>query len=88
MAAFYAVYHGPAGLTSIASRIHNIAVAVASSLKAKGFKIENEHFFDTFVVDVSVKGLTSKEAQQAAIKQGVRFFYFAFYLNVKMQVYM
>ena len=75
MAAFYAVYHGPAGLFSIASRVHNIAVAVASALKKNGFLIENSHFFDTFVVDVSAKGFTSKEIQQEAIKQGVRMIY-------------
>jgi glycine dehydrogenase len=50
MAAFYAVYHGPAGLKTIATRVHLLARLAANRLEASGFKIESEAFFDTVTV--------------------------------------
>jgi glycine dehydrogenase len=47
MAAMYAVYHGPAGLTRIARRVHGHATALAQALRAGGIEVETEHFFDT-----------------------------------------
>lgn len=47
MAGFYAVYHGAEGLTSIALRIHNIAVAVDKHVSALGYKQLNKQYFDT-----------------------------------------
>src|SRR6266545_7676061 len=37
IAAFYAVYHGPDGLTTIATRVHALAVTLAHSLAELGF---------------------------------------------------
>lgn len=55
MAAFYAVYHGPAGLKKIATRVHRLAQLAAEQLNAAGLKT-NTHFFDTlsFNADASV----------------------------------
>lgn len=47
MAGFYAVYHGPEGITQIANRIHNIAVLLEKEISALGYKQLNEHYFDT-----------------------------------------
>ncbi|MBN2236172.1 MAG: aminomethyl-transferring glycine dehydrogenase [Bacteroidales bacterium] len=47
MAAMYAVYHGPKGLTAIAKDIHQNAVALESGLGTLGFKQCNEIYFDT-----------------------------------------
>ncbi len=71
MAAFYAVYHGPDGLTNIATRIHSMAVITADALRAAGFGVSDAPFFDTFVVDVSSKGFTSSDIQTAAACAGV-----------------
>ena len=57
IAGFYAVYHGPAGLKRIASRIHGLAKLTASGLKSIGLNVINEHFFDT----ITIKGLHSDE---------------------------
>jgi glycine dehydrogenase len=50
MASMYAVYHGPAGLARIASRVHAHATALADGLRAGGIEVETEHFFDTITV--------------------------------------
>ena len=47
VASFYACYHGPAGLTAIARRVHLMAVVLATALKNLGFSIANDVFFDT-----------------------------------------
>jgi len=58
MASFYAVFHGPEGLKAIAQRIHRKTDRLARGLEAGGFKVEPEHFFDTFTVEVgSLQGV-------------------------------
>ncbi|PTW45220.1 aminomethyl-transferring glycine dehydrogenase [Rhodovulum kholense] len=52
MAGFYAVFHGPKGLSAIAQRIHRKAVRTARGLQEAGFAVEPAEFFDTFTVDV------------------------------------
>ena len=47
MAGMYAAYHGPKGLTAIASRIHGLAVLLSESIESLGYKQQNEYFFDT-----------------------------------------
>lgn len=55
MASFYAVYHGPKGLKTIASRIHRFADILAAGLQAKGLELVNDTWFDTITVKVSNK---------------------------------
>jgi glycine dehydrogenase len=52
MAGFYAVYHGPVGLRTIAERIHRLAAILASGLSQHGVIVKTPHFFDTLVVDL------------------------------------
>ena len=47
MAGFYAVYHGPRGIYSIAARIHSIAKLLASEIEKLGYKQLNASYFDT-----------------------------------------
>jgi glycine dehydrogenase len=56
MAGMYAVYHGPEGLTQIASRVHTLAVTLASGLEKLGFAITHEQYFDTLRVEVGIHG--------------------------------
>jgi len=56
MASMYAVYHGPAGLTEIAERVHARAVTLAAGLEKIGFAITHEHYFDTVRVEVGAHG--------------------------------
>jgi glycine dehydrogenase len=52
MASFYAVFHGPQGLKTIASRINRLADILAAGIQAKGLTLANTTWFDT----ISVKG--------------------------------
>lgn len=52
VAAMYAAYHGPEGLRAIASRVHGHATAVAGSLRAAGYSVVHDSFFDTVLVRV------------------------------------
>ncbi|MDE0590487.1 aminomethyl-transferring glycine dehydrogenase [Halocynthiibacter sp. C4] len=52
MASFFAVFHGPKGLKSIAEMVHFNTVALANGLRDGGFEVETEAFFDTITVEV------------------------------------
>jgi glycine dehydrogenase len=47
VAAFYGVYHGPAGLSAIAARIHDQAVRLCATVEAAGWRQVNAPYFDT-----------------------------------------
>ncbi|WP_314909346.1 aminomethyl-transferring glycine dehydrogenase [Rothia mucilaginosa] len=51
VAGAYAMYHGPEGLRAIANRLHTNAARVATALKAAGYGIAHDTFFDTVVVE-------------------------------------
>ncbi len=73
MAAMYAVYHGMNGLREIATRTHNNTAQMNGALKAMGYTLVNDSFFDT----LSVK-LTKEEQSKVktiAEKNEVNFFY-------------
>ncbi len=55
MAAAYAIWHGPAGLEAIASRIHGFAARFADALSRKGLAVAGQRFFDTVTVTVGEK---------------------------------
>jgi glycine dehydrogenase len=52
VASMYAVYHGPAGLKSIALRAHRMATVLAAGLRAGGVEVVHSQFFDTIRVRV------------------------------------
>ena len=64
IAAMYAAYHGPAGLTAIARRVHGRAVAFAATMKNLGYGTGPHQFFDT--VAVSIPGQAEAAAARAA----------------------
>jgi glycine dehydrogenase len=51
MAAFYAIYHGPEGLKTIAGRIHRLTDLLAAGLQKKGLKPVHDSWFDTLCID-------------------------------------
>lgn len=67
MAGFYAVYHGPDGLKTIASRINRLTTILANGLKAKGVELLNNSWFDT----LSIKLDNAEEVYQAALNAGI-----------------
>lgn len=70
MAGMYAVYHGPKGLTYIANKIHQQAVALTNALNQMGIYQTNTHFFDT----LSFKA-DAKKVEKVALANEVNFFY-------------
>jgi glycine dehydrogenase len=63
MAAMYAVYHGPAGLKRIATRVALFAQTVAAKLKEIGFELASNHFFDTIAIKTNkAKDIVEKAA--------------------------
>lgn len=73
MAAMYAVYHGPDGLKDIAKRISVLTSTVAQEIKAVGYQLISEDFFDTIVVKVPQGDVIKQRAE----KEGINFRYFA-----------
>ncbi len=55
VASMYAVYHGPDGLTRIASRVHGFTAALAEGLRRLGFRIAHEDYFDTVCINAGGK---------------------------------
>ncbi|MFN2457079.1 MAG: aminomethyl-transferring glycine dehydrogenase [Chitinophagaceae bacterium] len=67
MAAMYAVYHGADGLKNIAKRITVFAKAMAERLRAEGFEVINNNFFDTVVIKVDDANAIKEKAAAAEI---------------------
>ncbi|MCK2126413.1 aminomethyl-transferring glycine dehydrogenase [Thauera aromatica] len=66
MAGFYAVYHGPQGLRTIAARIHRLAAVLAEGLRRVGFDPSRAAFFDTIEVDAGARAPAILDAAQEA----------------------
>ena len=66
MAGLYAVYHGPQGLRTIASRIHRLAAILARALANNGLTPLFAHFFDTVCIDAGERAQTLIAAAEAA----------------------
>lgn len=68
MASFYAVYHGPQGLKTIASRIHRLTDILAAGLQKAGFELMHNTWFDTITVKV---GDNKQAIVDAALNAGI-----------------
>jgi glycine dehydrogenase len=71
MAAMYAVYHGPAGLRAIASRIRDTAGAVERALTSLGYRQTNRAYFDTLWIE----GADAAAIRPLAEARGINFRY-------------
>ena len=60
MAAMYAIYHGPEGLTTIATRVYTMTHLLRSGLGKAGFDVVHEGFFDTVLVQFEGKSSRDK----------------------------
>src|SRR5580700_9036308 len=73
IAAMYAVYHGPQGLTAIATRIHGFAKLLERELAKDGVAQLNEAFFDTLRLEVPAGA--AERLRKAAEKARINFRY-------------
>ena len=68
MASMYAVYHGPEGLTRIASRVARLTAILAEGLRSLGHASVHATAFDTLCIDAGAQGAGILErARQARI---------------------
>ncbi len=65
IAGCFAVYHGPEGLTRIASRVHRLAVLLAAGLGRGGIEVVHDAYFDTLTVRVPGRAAAVAEAARA-----------------------
>ena len=72
MAAMYGVYHGPAGLAAIATRVHALTQRLERELAALGVKQLNDQYFDTLRLDVA-SGV--EPIRTRALEAGINFRY-------------
>jgi len=66
MAGFFAVWHGPKGLTAIARRVHGFGKVLERELAKCGVAQRNEQFFDTLLLEPPTG--TLEAIQKAAVK--------------------
>ncbi|OIQ96265.1 glycine dehydrogenase (decarboxylating) [mine drainage metagenome] len=67
IAGMYAVYHGPEGLRTIASRIHRLAAILAAGLSQAGIAVLTKCFFDTLRIEL---GSNAERVHAAALAAG------------------
>jgi len=67
ISAAYAIYHGPKGILQIANRASKLAKLFSEGVKATGFEILSDHFFDT--VTIKTKDKTKEIYQKALAKK-------------------
>ncbi len=71
MAVMYAVYHGPAGIKKIASKVHGLAQLLDAQLQSLGLTQENKFYFDT----LHIKGIEAAKVSEIALAENINFRY-------------
>ncbi|HKS86373.1 MAG TPA: aminomethyl-transferring glycine dehydrogenase, partial [Pseudolabrys sp.] len=66
IASMYAVYHGPEGLAAIARRVHRATAILCRGLRALGYTVQPENFFDTITVQAGARRADILEKARAA----------------------
>ncbi len=72
MAGMYAVYHGPAGLTTIARRVHRLTAILKAGLERLALTVPTAAFFDTITVRT---GTRTRDILARGVLEGVNFRY-------------
>lgn len=67
LAAAFAIYHGPAGLVTIAMHCHVQACKIANAAKAAGLRLANDSFFDTLRIQVTDPATVVGKARKLGI---------------------
>jgi len=66
MASMYAVYHGPDGLRVIAQRVHRLTELLAAGLRKLGYRLGEQPFFDTLLIEAAENNAAIHQAAHAA----------------------
>ncbi len=71
MAAMYAVYHGPEGLTDIAKRVNLLTQTLAEHIEESGYELVHQNYFDT----ISFKINTADKLKDISEKNEMNFYF-------------
>ena len=73
MSAFYGIWHGPSGLTTIAQRVNHMAHILHDSVSGMGYKVVTDKgsCFDTVVIDISKDSNGVNKIISAFEKEGI-----------------
>ncbi len=71
MAAFYAVYHGPQGLKTIANRIHRFADILAAGALSKGLTPLHNSYFDTLTFNLNELGNSGFDSKETIVARAL-----------------
>jgi glycine dehydrogenase len=66
MSSMYALWHGPKGIKSIATRVHQSTTVLKQALTALGLKVVNDTFFDTLLLETGAQTDAVLKAARAA----------------------
>ena len=72
MAVMYAVYHGPAGIKKIATKIHHLTQVLDAQLQSIGLTQVNKYYFDT----LHFTGVDGAAIKKMALAESINFRYF------------
>ncbi|MFQ6612683.1 MAG: aminomethyl-transferring glycine dehydrogenase, partial [Fidelibacterota bacterium] len=72
MASMYAVYHGPKGLRTIATRIHTLTRLLMESIEKAGHSIVHKDFFDTLRIKLNGASVRSIQVKANELKVNLR----------------
>ena len=75
MAGFYAVYHGPEGIRTIAGRIHSIAAFLEQEINKLGYRQMNAQYFDTLRFALP-DNVSAQQVRTVALSKEVNLRYF------------
>lgn len=75
MAGFYAVYHGPEGIRTIAARIHSIAALLEKEITRLGYRQMNAQYFDTLRFALP-DNVSAQQVRTIALSKEVNLRYF------------
>ena len=73
MSAFYAVYHGPSGLTAIGARVHDQAARLAKAIGGAVWQQTNSAYFDTLRFEADAQAIGKVRA--ATERRGINLRY-------------
>jgi len=66
MSSMYALWHGPKGIKSIATRVHQSTTVLKQALTALGINVVNDTFFDTLLLETGAQTDAVLKAARAA----------------------
>ena len=72
ISAFYAMWHGPQGLTAIATRVRTSTYRLRAAAEMTGLKVTAGDIFDTFTIEADASAIAAIQSRAAAANINLR----------------